>query len=291
MPGERPDRRRCPYRDDLAAAHLRGVVDAPRYVDGVAHVVAAGRAPLRAAPDPARPLDSEMLFGEGFTVYDAATADGWVWGQGAADGYVGWLPAAALRRCAPALPTHIVTARHSFLFPAPDIKAPALDALPMGAALHAVGESGRFLELADGAGFVFAGHAAPWGWRVADPLDVAESLLGVPYLWGGRTPLGIDCSGLVQLCLACAGVAAPRDSDMQRAELGAAAATPPRRGDVVCFPGHVAFMWDEQRVIHATAFTLSVCIEPLADVALRADPTRGRGVSAVRRIKPSATAP
>jgi cell wall-associated NlpC family hydrolase len=179
-----------------------------------------------------------------------------------------------------------VTARHTFRFPGPDIKLPPLDMLPMGARLRATGSEGRFLALADG-GYVFADHGAAIGWQIADPVDLALSLVGTPYLWGGRTPLGIDCSGLVQLCLGLAGVTVPRDSDMQRGEIGVKLGDgdgPPRRGDVVCFPGHVAFMLDETRVVHATAITLSVGVEPLAAVALRADPTRGQGVLAVRRI-------
>jgi hypothetical protein len=280
------DRRRHPLRDDLAAACLQGRVDAPRFVEPVPHRVTVGRAGLRTAPDAGRPLDTEVLFGEGFDVYDRR-ADGWAWGQCATDGYVGWVRGEALAP-GPAPASHRLTARYSFLFPAPDIKAPVLDTLPMGARLDAVGVQGRFLALADGAGFVFADHAAPVEAppRFTDPVAVAESLIGVPYLWGGRTPLGIDCSGLVQLCLAAVGVAAPRDSDMQRDELGDRVGPEehPRRGDVACFPGHVAFMRDETHVVHATAFTLSVGVEPLADVARRADPTRDSGLIGFRRV-------
>lgn len=277
------DRRRHPFRPDLAAVSLQGRVAAKRYVAGEPHVVIAGRAPLRAEPDPARPLDSELLFGEAFDVYDRR--DGWAWGQCGTDGYVGWVPAGALARGGDAT-THRLCARYSFLFPAPDIKAPALDTLPMGARLTIVADHGRFLELAEGRGFVFAGHAVPmaeWG-AASDPVAVAESLLGVPYLWGGRSPLGIDCSGLVQLCLAAAGVAAPRDSDMQREELGIRADDGPRRGDIACFPGHVALMRDESYVVHATAYSLSVCIETLESVSSRADPTRAQGLLCFRRI-------
>ncbi|HRJ61483.1 MAG TPA: NlpC/P60 family protein [Azospirillaceae bacterium] len=280
------DRRRHPFRPDLAALSLQGRVAAERYVVGERHVVVAGRAPLRAEPDPARPLDSELLFGESFDVYDRR--DGWAWGQCGTDGYVGWVPAAALAPAANAVPTHMLAARYSFLFPAPDIKAPVLDTLPMGAQLTVVADHGRFLELAEGRGFVFAGHAVPlaeWG-AAPDPVVVAESLLGVPYLWGGRSPLGIDCSGLVQLCLAAAGVSAPRDSDMQREELGERVEGAPRRGDIACFPGHVALMRDDSHVVHATAHHLSVCIEPLDAVSRRADPTWAKGLLCFRRITP-----
>ena len=282
------DRRRHPFRADLAASHLKDRVTAERYVAGTPHVVISGRAPLRAEPAPPRPLDSELLFGEAFDVYDRR--DGWAWGQCGTDGYVGWVPAAALApvHAAPthAPATHMLAARYSFLFPAPDVKAPTLDTLPMGARLAVAADHGRFLELADGRGFIFADHAVPlsaWG-QAPDPVAVAESLLGVPYLWGGRTALGIDCSGLIQLCLAAAGIRAPRDSDMQREELGERIDGPPRRGDIACFPGHVAFMRDESHVVHATANSLNVCIEMLDAVSIRADPTRAQGLLCFKRI-------
>ncbi|HSK39666.1 MAG TPA: NlpC/P60 family protein, partial [Arenibaculum sp.] len=138
--------------------------------------------------------------------------------------------------------------------------------------------------------WVFAGHVEPAESPAHDPVATALSFLGTPYLWGGRSSLGIDCSGLVQIALSMANVRAPRDSDMQRDAIGtlvsgaeggdgAGTGIEPRRGDVVGFPGHIGLMLDGERLVHATAFTLSVCIEPLADVARRAG-----GILAVRRL-------
>lgn len=281
MTAPSPDPRRTPWRPDLAAAHLRGVVDAARFADGAPHRVAAGTVTLRGTPDETARQTSELLYGEGFTVYDRH-AD-WVWGQGSRDGYVGWTKAEALRPGAPAAATHVVTALRSFLYPLPDLKAPVRDALPLGARVTVVEESGAYRRLTDG-GWVFARHLAPADSVDADPVAVAERLLGVPYLWGGSTPLGIDCSGLVQLALHRTGVDCPRDSDMQRAEVGAwlspdGEGVAYRRGDIVFFPGHVGFMLDSTRLLHATAHTMTVTVEPLAAVADRAG-----GITGVRRL-------
>ncbi|MGQ9371354.1 C40 family peptidase [Azospirillum sp. ST 5-10] len=275
------DPRRHPWRPDLAAAHLRGRVEAARFVDGREHQVTAGVAGMRGSPDPAARQTSEVLYGEGFTVYDRC--GGWAWGQCATDGYVGWVPEAALDAGRPA-PTHLVADLAAFRFPEPDLKTPPLDSLPLGSRLRAVGERGGYVELADG-GWLYARHLAPVDAVEPDLVATAQRLLGVPYLWGGRTPRGIDCSGLAQLALLRAGVACPRDSDMQRAEVGEPVpGTAYRRGDLVFFPGHVGLMLDGERLLHATAFTMTVTVEPLDAVAQRVDPTRAGGILGVRRV-------
>lgn len=276
-----PDRRRNPIRDDLAAARFRGVVDTPRYVDGEVFHVTVGRAPLRGTPDPEASFVSEVRFGEGFTVYDRK--GDWVWGQNETDGYIGWTLGSALVEGPADKPTHVVADLRAFLFHGPSLKLPPLDALPLGARVAVAHEERGYAQLADGA-WVYARHLKPLGWAETDPVATAERLLGVPYLWGGRTSWGVDCSGLTQLALDCAGVAAPRDSDMQRDELGTLISSDGfgcdyRRGDLVFFPGHVGMMQDSRTLIHATAYTMTVTTEPVVDVALRA-----AGIQAVRRL-------
>lgn len=278
------DPRRHPVRPDIAAAHLRGRVEADRFVEGEPHRVTAGRATLRGAPDAAARQTSELLYGESFTVYDRL--GDWAWGQCGTDGYVGWTPAAALAIGEPAEPTHTVRDLRAFRFPEPDLKTHPLDALPLGARVAVGEEANGFRRLAEG-GWIFGAHLAPLGWVEPDPVATAERLLGVPYYWGGRTPWGIDCSGLAQLCFACAGHALPRDSDMQRAEAGELLSKDGEgvsytRGDLVFFPGHVGLMVDGERLIHATAHSMTVTVEPLADVA-----ARGGGILAVRRVLPT----
>ncbi|MGD9866432.1 MAG: SH3 domain-containing protein, partial [Hyphomicrobiales bacterium] len=192
-----PDPRLHPWREDLAAAGLRGQVDAPRYAQGRARHVAAASAPLRRRPRADAPLETEALRGEAVTVYDEQ--EGWAWVQLGYDGYVGYMPAAALAEGA-GNPTHRVTALRTYVFPTPDIKAPPADLLSLNALVEAAGTIGRFLKLSTG-GYIAEGHAAPAAQYAGDFIAVAERFIGTPYLWGGRTSLGLDCSALVQLSL------------------------------------------------------------------------------------------
>ena len=277
------DPRLTPARADLAAKHLQGKVLAARYVEGRDRDVIAPQTPLRAAPRPDAPLVTEALKGERVTVYDE-NAEGWAWGQLAADGYVGWLPASALTPPG-AAPTHKVAVLRTFAFPGPSIKLPPLEALPMGAQLTVVRVEDRLAVTAAGA-YVPAMHLVPLDAREADFVAVAERFVGVPYLWGGKTALGLDCSGLVQVALTACGVACPRDSDMQEAALGAAVSADPstlKRGDLIFWKGHVAIVRGPDSLLHANAHHMAVAIEPIADAVMR---IRGGGndVTSARRI-------
>jgi cell wall-associated NlpC family hydrolase len=265
-----PDRRRHAWRDDLAAEALRGVVSATRYTVGVRHQVVAAIAPVRRAPSGDTALDTEALRGEVVTVYDVA--DGWAWGQLERDRYVGYLQLAALdARIVP--PTHKVSVPATFVYPAADIKRPPLAMLPLGASVEVAAIEGRFAELRSG-GFVYAPHLTPIGALVADCVAIAEQLIGTPYLWGGKSRVGIDCSGLVQVSLQTAGIDAPRDSDMQAAEVGEplnvrADLQGLARGDLVCWNGHIGIMADANLLLHANAYHMNVAREPLVQAVAR----------------------
>jgi cell wall-associated NlpC family hydrolase len=279
------DPRVTPARDDLAAKHLQGKVPAARYVEGRVLEFVAPSAPLRREPRPDAPLDTEALKGERVTVYDA-NDEGWSWGQLAADGYVGWLPSAALAPPGPA-PTHKVAALRTLVFPGPSIKEPPLEALPFGAKLAVTRVQERMAITPAGA-YLPAAHLAPLDVDEADFVAVAERFVGVPYLWGGKTALGLDCSGLVQIALTSCGIACPRDSDMQEAALGAPVASAGgfsnlRRGDLVFWKGHVAIVRDQASLLHANAFHMAVVIEPLAPALARIR-AAGSDVTSVRRI-------
>ena len=278
------DRRLTPLRPDLAAAHLRGQVDAPAFAEPRPMRVVAPAAWLRRSPAPDSPVDTEALFGEGFAAYEI-TDEGWAWGQLETDGYVGWVSAEALAPEA-AAPSHKVATLRTFVYPGPSIKLTPIAALSIGSRVTVSREQGDFAALATG-GFVYAAHLAPRDSAESDFVTVAERFLGAPYLWGGRTSLGLDCSGLVQVSMAAAGRPAPRDSDLQEAGLGAPAPnweqSGLRRGDLVFWKGHVGIMQDAERLLHANGTHMLVVSEPFAEARARILEKTGADVTSVRR--------
>ena len=274
------DPRITPARPDLAAKHLEGKVAAARFLAGEQREVIDAQAPMRAGPAPDAPLVTEALMGERVTIYEF-NDEGWAWGQLADDGYVGWLPANAL--LAPrAAPTHRVTALRTLAFPAPSIKLPPVVMPPLGAKLTVTREQDRFAV--SPLGFVPAGHLAPLDHREADFVAVAERFVGAPYLWGGKTNYGLDCSGLVQVALNACGIACPRDSDMIERQMGHAIDVgQARRGDLVFWKGHMAIVRDAAAIVHANAFHMAVAIEPIAEAIARIS-AAGSEVTSVKRL-------
>jgi cell wall-associated NlpC family hydrolase len=279
------DPRITPLRDDLAAKYLEGRVKAARFVVGSGMEVVAPQAPLRRESRPDAPLDTEALRGERVTVYDT-NAEGWAWVQLAADHRVGWLPRAALGR--PGAPaTHRVAALRTFVFPGPSIKLPPIEALPFGSKINIERIKDQMAATSSGF-YVPVTHLKPAGENETDFVAVAERFIGAPYLWGGKTVLGIDCSGLLQVALTAAGVTCPRDSDMQEQALGRTLAETERssrlqRGDLIFWKGHVAIVRDGESLVHANAFHMAVAAEPITQAIARIRAT-GAEVTSIRRI-------
>jgi hypothetical protein len=282
------DPRLTPARPDLAAAQLRGQVAADTYVEGRALHVCVGTADLRHAPAPDAPLDTQALYGEEVMLYE--DHEGWGWVQLARDGYVGYMSMAALAE-GQIKPTHRVTVNRSFVYPGPDLKFSARDALPLGAAVRVRATKGGFAQI-DDAAFVFADHLTPHDEREKDYVAVAERHLHAPYLWGGKTSLGIDCSGLVQISLDAAGIDAPRDTDLQEHALGLPIAVDAdlaglRRGDLVFWRGHVGIMRNETTLLHANAHHMLVASEPLRLARDRNLAKTSQPITAIRRLAPA----
>lgn len=283
------------YRPDLAADSLEGRVEAARFTAGHPAQVTRGVAALRRRPGAGEPLDTQLLSGEAVTVYDEA--GGWSWVQNATDDYVGYVESAALGRDVRAA-THSVKVLRTFLYPEPDLKAPPLDALTLTGRVTAVGVDGAYSEVRIGAqgGWVYTRHLAPDGEVAPDYVETALRFLGVPYLWGGKDSQGLDCSGLIQVALARAGIPCPRDTGRQAESLGEAVPWVPGqttlvRGDLIYFPGHAAIALDGAQVVNANAHAMMVSVEPLAELEERVKAeSGGTGVTAVRRLARPAVA-
>lgn len=262
LTGPRPrlDARVHLARPDLADIALAGMVAANRYVMPAHRRCAVPGVAMRKAGDPDAVAVSELIWGETFALLDIA--NGWGLGRTLHDDYLGWVPLTALADADAGPAPWQVTTRAALVFAAPDIKAPVQAVLPFGARLAGT-LTDRFLALADG-GHVHRRHVEA---MPADRFAAAALFLGAPYLWGGRTPAGVDCSGLVQAALAVEGHTLCRDSDQQLASDGVAVPFAARaRGDLVYFPGHVGLLTAPDRLLHANAHWMATVEEPLQDV-------------------------
>jgi cell wall-associated NlpC family hydrolase len=269
------DRRLTAARPDLADIRLQGQVEADRFVAGTPARVIEAVMPIRVAPRPDAVLDTEAVHGDRVTIFDTDD-EGWAWVQLDRDGYVGYAPVSCLLHGASPAPTHKVAVLRAFLFPGATIKEPPLGWLSYGSEViitrEAVASNGRrFLVTANG-GAIVAHHLAPIDTQETDAVAIAERFLGTPYLWGGKSSLGIDCSGLVQTALRGIGVEAPRDADMQEKALGRDIGLDRaewRRGDLMFWPGHVAFVRDADTIIHANGKDMAVAVETIDGVLAR----------------------
>lgn len=271
------NRRLTPATPRIAHSSLKGLVDVPVFTDGTDMRLAKPVADLLRSPSGAR--DRQLLLGEAFTVVDRS--EGHAFGFAVKDGYCGWLADEALSRGP--LPTHWVCSPGTHLYPEPKVQAREVAALPLGAQVAVTADHGKWLETTQG--FIPGPHLRPLGDWLSDPVSVAEGLLGTPYLWGGNTRGGIDCSGLVQLSHWACGITMPGDSDLQQAEgTEIAADVALLRGDLLFWKGHVALVVDASRLIHANGHSMSVAYEDTAACIARIMVQENRPISHRRRL-------
>ena len=280
------DRRVTPARPDRAAAHLKGQIEAPLYVEGIRKIVFDGSADMRRQPYPDAPLDTEALHGEIFIEYECDD-EGWSWGQIERDSYVGFVPSKALT-LDEAAPTHRVSVLRSFLYGGPSIKLPPMAALSIGSRVTVVDHKDQFAITHRGH-CIIADHLVPVDQYETDFVSIAERFIGVPYYWGGKTSLGLDCSGLVQIALDAIGQVAPRDSDMQERQLGRAleidaALSGLMRGDLIFWKGHVGIMRDADTLLHASGHHMLVVSEPLNEAVTRIAAKNAGPITSIKRL-------
>lgn len=254
------DPRITPSRSDLAASWLKEHVSAPRYVDPARHSIGVSCTSLYRSPDNIHAIETQLLFGEQVDVLEQN--QDWAWVQSVTDGYVGYIATSALT-AADQPATHRISNIGSFVFPEANIKETPRHHLSYGSHVRVIGEKDGLAQLASG-GFVPQAHLATLDFHSEEPVAEAFRFLGVPYLWGGRSHTGIDCSALIQLVLQACNFPCPRDSDLQEKHLG----KPIDRedvqgGDLVFFRGHVGLMVDDSTIIHANDRSMAVSIDDL----------------------------
>ena len=274
---EKLDRRIHVFRNDLADEALLGKVKASKFVGGEHQRINVPLVDMRPKPSMKIGIDTQLLFGDIVNVFDVA--QGWAWVQSLRDNYVGYIPKKTLRKIKKNTPpdSHCVSVERSFRYAQPDMKTPIVDCLSMGSVVAIVGETEtrgtKYAALQDGK-FLISRHLSPIDCHVDDYVSIAESLLHAPYLWGGASAFGMDCSGLVQLSMLMAGNKVMRDTDMQETSIGeelgfSAMDGGLKRGDLIFWKGHVGIMGDAETLIHANGHTMNVATEKLEDAIER----------------------
>jgi cell wall-associated NlpC family hydrolase len=281
------DPRRTPARSDLAANHLRGLVEAGRFVEGIRQQVMASHTSLRRSPSFEAGLETEALRGEYVTIYETGD-EGWSWGQLERDNYVGWLPSCDLGLTG-LPPTHKIKVQRSFTYPGPSMKLPISGMLSMGSQLNIIEMNGDFARTDKGE-FIWTTHLSTISSDESDFVAVAEQFLHVPYLWGGKTSLGLDCSALLQNSLQAAGIKAPRDSDMLAAEIGEPIEINKdfsnlKRGDLIFWKGHCGLLQDPTTLLHSNGYHMAVASENLIGAVNRIRSNSYGDVTGIRRLK------
>lgn len=267
------DRRTTPATSRIAHVSMQGRTDLP-LTKGEPMQVSVALTDLLSGPSGHR--ERQLAMGEGFTVIEVDGTH--AFGFSTRDGYCGYVKLVNLEP--DIAPSHWLAFPATHLYPEPNLKSREIESLTMGARLRVLEDHGDWAETTKG--FVWKQHLRPVGEWMADPVAVAERFLGTPYLWGGNSRAGIDCSGLAQISQLACGRDCPGDSDLQQA-VGRDAKGSPKRGDMLFWKGHVALAMDARRIIHATAAFMSVVVEETSAAIARIEASGGGPLIAHRR--------
>ncbi|MBL4596567.1 MAG: C40 family peptidase [Robiginitomaculum sp.] len=276
------DPRCTPARPDLADIDLQGTIHATRYVTGERGRIGVACTGLYPQPDATQEMQTELLFGEAFNVLE--TTENWVWGQAMRDGYVGYLARTALSDMLE--PDHWVSALRTPIFQWPDLKAPISGFLHRNSWVNVAETSDVYCDV--GPGWVHKAHISALDVWAKDFINIALSYLHAPYVWGGRSSSGLDCSALVQNALFACGIKCLRDTDMQEETVGEKIAfdgdlSTLQRGDLLFWKGHVGIMAETDILLHANAYHMATALEPVDTAIARIQSTIGP-VRTVRRL-------
>lgn len=246
--------------------------------------IVAPVAPMLGGPTETAAQTTQALFGEKILAYESQ--NGYLWCQLQRDNYVGYIHAGFASEKL-STPSHRVSVRSTLLYPSAGIKSQPVISIPMNAALEITEADEEFSRLSNGK-FVFTKHLKPIGEHELDFVGVAERFLDTPYYWGGKSHLGLDCSGLVQISLEACGVPALRDADLQEEQLGQSLIINDlaslRRGDLVFWDGHVGIMCDDKNLLHANGFHMIAVKELLAEAIGRIAAT-GSQITSIKRLQ------
>lgn len=287
--GQNPDLdpRLTAARPDIAWSGLKGKIDTSKFVAGKIRTISTPYANLKKTPRNTAPLLTQGLLGEKFRALEEH--GGWAFGQLLEDGYVGYIKLEALGAHIPD-PSHLVTVPLTHIYARPDLKTPDPLALPFGAkiTIREGAPKAGFAE-AQGLGWICLRHIARLGVYDKDYVKTASRFLHVPYVWGGKTALGLDCSSLIQLAMTHAGIPCPRDTDQQARSLGHSISNKPdlalcKKGDLVFFKGHAGLMLDGTHLLHANATHMRVTIDDARAVADRLAKEFGDQILDIRRL-------
>ena len=272
------DPRLTPANETVACSTLKGKIKHSNFVEAKNYQVNVPFVDLLGSPDGKR--NRQLIYGSKVKYFSAAK--GWAFIQNTYDNYVGYVPESTI--ASETQKTHIVTAPLAHVFMEPNIKSKNIEILPLAARVSGEMIENGFLETE--LGWISVSQLKRKTELSKDPVEVSKLLQNAPYLWGGNTTLGIDCSGLIQISLLLCGIDCPGDSDQQMNTLGQNIdiGSPRKKGDILFWKGHVAWALNERQILHANAYHMATVIEEANEAIERIKKQDNNSVIAHKRL-------